>query len=112
MIELIEVPVHSADEGECNYRKSLVILLPDFEKWNRVLMLKSRTLYRSPISKKRWKLIERFKKEGCRLVRSALAIDPSRRYRKRYRMSLYDVVNLGHIYDSNIVEELRQVDVY
>ena len=110
MIELIEVPVHSADEGENCYRKSLVILLPNFREWNRVLMLKSRRLYSSPVSKKRWNLIKKFKKEGCRLVRSALSINPSKKYRKRYKMSLDQVIELGHIYDSNIVEELKMVD--
>ena len=106
MIELIEVPVCSAYEGENCYRKSLVILLPNF----RALILKSRRLYSSPVSKKRWNLIKKFKKEGCKIVRSTLSINPSKKYRKRYRMSLDQVIELGHIYNSNIVEELRLVD--
>lgn len=111
MIELIETHVVSPDEGENCYRKSLVILLSNnFRKWNRVLMLKSRQLYFTPVSKKRWNLIKKFKREGCRVVISDLLINPYKKYRKRYRMSLNQVIELGHIYDSNIVKELRQVD--
>jgi hypothetical protein len=108
MIELIETPVASPDEDEWCYRKSLVILLSKINDTTyRAIILKSRKLYHYPSSKKKWKLIEKFKKEGCMLCRNNIRISCER---KRIWLTLEEVIKLGHIYDSNIVEELKKVD--
>lgn len=110
MIELIEASIKSSEK--C-YRKALIIFLSvDFDyRCHRVLILEERTPYLS-LSKKRhkWKLLEKFEREGCAIVRTSLGYDEFQEHGKRIMLSLYDVVRIGHIYDSNIVEELRRVD--
>lgn len=113
MIELIEASIKFSER--C-YRKALIIYLSvDFNYryvGSRVLILEGRTLYLYPLSKKRhkWKLLEKFRREGCAIVKTFLGYDEFQEHGKRIMLSLYDVVRIGHIYDSNIVEELRQVD--
>ena len=113
MIELIEASIKSSEQ--C-YRKALIIFLSvDFDYryvGRRVLILEGRTPYLYPLSKKRhkWKLLEKFGREGCAIVRTSLGYDEFQEHGKRIMLSLYDVIRIGHIYDSNIVEELRRVD--
>ena len=111
MIELIETPVASPNEGEWYYRKSLVILLSKINDTTyRAIILKSRKLYHYPSSKKKWKLIEKFKKEGCMLFRNNIRKPRISCERGRIWLTLEEVIELGHIYDSDIVEELKKVD--
>ena len=111
MIELIETPLASPNDGKWCYRKSLVILLSKINDTTYgAVILKSRKLYHYPSSKKRWKLIEKFKKEGCMLCRNNIRKLRISYERKRIWLTLEEVIELGHIYDSNIVEELKKVD--
>lgn len=115
MIELIEASIKYSEQY---YRKALIIFLSrnyDRRLGNvgyKVLTLETRNLYLYPLSKKRhkWRLLEKFVREGCALVRTILWSDEFQEHGKRIKLSLYDVVKVGHIYDSNIVEELMMVD--
>ena len=113
MIELIEASIKSSDQ---RYRKALIIFLPadfvDCSVGRRVIILEGRTSYLYPLSKKKhkWRLLEKFSREGCTVVRTFLGYDEFQEHGKRMMLSLYYVIRLGHIYDSNIVEELKRAD--
>ena len=110
MIEVIECPLYSARYSG-QYKKCLVITLPEHGKeWTRVLILESIQSYFLPISKKRWKLIDKFSREGCLFKKASMFIDFNKKYHQRFWISLEEVIELGHIYDSNIVEELKKID--
>jgi hypothetical protein len=115
MIELIEASVKSSEQY---YRKALIIFLSrDYDRrfgnvGYKVLILETRNSYPYPLSKKRhkWRLLEKFGLEGCALVRTTLWRDEFQEHGKRIKLSLNYVIRVGHIYDSNIVEELVMVD--
>jgi len=112
MIEVIETYTHFGEDRPGTFRKVLIIILGKesyFPDPCRVLILGSRRSYSQPLSHKRWKLIEKFKEEGCTLRRASVVLNPNV-YRRKFGMSLKEVIELGHIFDSDIVKELVRVN--
>ena len=114
MIEVRETYTHFGEDRPGAFRKVLIIILDKefhFPDPCSILVLGSRRSYTYPLSHKRWKLIEKFKKEGCTLRRSCVVFNPHV-YRRKLWMSLEELVEIGHIYDSDIVKDLKKVDIH
>lgn len=106
MIELIEIPMYNYTMDR--YKKCLMVILSSVNGWDRVLLLESKNYYPLPISKKRWKLLEKFTKEGCCFYIASRLIEPGQKYRQKIRLNLESVVRLAGIKDNRTIEELKR----
>jgi hypothetical protein len=108
MIELIEIPLYNFEMTR--YKKCLMAILSSevITGWDRVLLLESKNYYPLPISKKRWKLLKKFTKEGCCSYIVSRVSEPGRKYRQKIRLNLESVVKLAGITDNRIIKELKK----
>lgn len=86
----------------------MVILSSKMSGWDRVLILESKKYYPLPISKKRWKLLEKFAKEGCCSYIASRVTESGRKYRQKIWLNLESVVKLAGINNDRIIEELKR----
>ena len=108
MIEVIEKELFSSKfSGE--YKKSWIVMLQDLGGGlYKVMTLISKTTFLFPISKKRWRLERRFLREGCHVY--ILSLRLSNKGRKKYRLSLDEIIRIGNITNKSLIEELKRAD--
>ena len=107
MIEVIEKGLFSK---LCvrEYKKVWVVILQDLGRLYKVMALVSKTTFPLPVSKKRWRLESRFLREGCNVNIFTLSL--SNKGRKKYWLSLDEIIRIGNITDKSLIEELKRVD--
>ena len=104
MIEVIEKGLIFNNLFFGEYKKAWVIILQQ----DKVMTLTSKTTFQLPASKKRWRLKSRFLKEGCIVNISFLQIP--NKGRKKYWLSLDEIIKIGNITNKTFIEELKIVD--
>jgi hypothetical protein len=108
MIEVIEKELFSL-RLVGKYKKAWVVILQDLDRrLYRVITLLSKTTFPLPTSKKRWRLEKRFLREGCDV--HILTMEPSKKGRKKYWLSLDEIIRIGNITDESLIEELKRAD--
>jgi hypothetical protein len=108
MIEVIETALYSARRFGV-YKKAWIIKLQNLGDLYQSIVLTSYTTYHTPVSRKRWKLKDKFLKEGCNINKRAIRLT-KKKYRKKYWLTSEELIRICRIDNEYLINSLRQVE--
>jgi hypothetical protein len=108
MIEVIETALYSARRFGV-YKKAWIIKLQNLGDSYKAIILTSYTTYHTPVSRKRWKLKDKFLKEGCNINKRTICLT-KKKYRKKYWLTSEELIRICRIDNEYLINSLRQVE--